>query len=63
VFCAQVNLLPLQQQLVMKRVLEQSVPDIHEQVLAAAKSDWKSRFLLRPSSALIASGVMHHSLH
>jgi hypothetical protein len=43
VVCSQIAMLPLQQQTLLKQLLEQRVPDIESLVSTAAKSDWNSR--------------------
>lgn len=43
VVCRQIGLLAMQQQLTVKRLLEPAVPDIAQQVAAAAKGDWTRR--------------------
>ena len=42
-FLSQTAVLPMQQQLVLKNLLESAVPDIEVQVVAAGKADWNSR--------------------
>jgi hypothetical protein len=38
--CAQIAALPFQHQVLLKKFLEASVPDIDSQVMAASKAEW-----------------------